>query len=95
MVHEHGITPRAQHFTCMVDLLSRAGLFNVAMDLISGMPLESTPEVWGALLGGCEIHQNVELGKYAADRLFELNPLIPGSMFCYRTSMQLLGCGPK
>lgn len=75
---QHGITPRTQHFTCMVDLLGRAGLFDEAMDLISGMPFEPIPEIWGALLGGCRIHRNVELGKYAADRLFELNPSDPG-----------------
>ncbi|ONK55587.1 uncharacterized protein A4U43_UnF1210 [Asparagus officinalis] len=62
MIYEHGITPQAQHFTCMVDLLSRAGLFDEAMDLINVMPIEPPAEIWGALLGGCKIHQNVELG---------------------------------
>uniref|UniRef100_A0A1D1Z605 Pentatricopeptide repeat-containing protein At2g01510, mitochondrial n=2 Tax=Anthurium amnicola TaxID=1678845 RepID=A0A1D1Z605_9ARAE len=78
MVKDHGISPRLQHYTCMVDLLGRAGLLEEAMDLIREMPAKPSPDVWGALLGACRIHGNVILGKYAADKLFELNPLDPG-----------------
>lgn len=78
MVDHHGIIPRVQHYTCMVDLFARAGLFNEAMDLINAMPMEPLPGTWGALLGGCRIHGHVELGRYAADRLFELNSTDPG-----------------
>ncbi|MQM00228.1 hypothetical protein Taro_032962 [Colocasia esculenta] len=78
MVRDHRINARLQHYTCMVDLLGRAGLLDEAMDLIKEMPFEASPDIWGALLGACRIHGNVELAKYAADRLFELNPSDPG-----------------
>lgn len=78
MVEDHGITPSLQHYTCMVDLLGRAGLFEEAMELIRGMPSEPPPEIWGALMGACRIHGNVKLGKHAAEKLFELKPADPG-----------------
>ncbi|CAA6669176.1 unnamed protein product [Spirodela intermedia] len=70
--------PSLQHYTCMVDLLGRAGLFEEARELIRGMPAEPPPEIWGALMGACRIHGNVKLGKYAAEKLFELKPADPG-----------------
>ncbi|CAA7406126.1 unnamed protein product [Spirodela intermedia] len=78
MIEHHSITPSLQHYTCMVDLLGRAGLFEEARELIRGMPAEPPPEIWGALMGACRIHGNVKLGKYAAEKLFELKPADPG-----------------
>ncbi|RVX08254.1 Cytochrome P450 704C1 [Vitis vinifera] len=40
------------HYACMVDLLSRAGLFEEAEGLIRCMPMQPDVFVWGALLGG-------------------------------------------
>lgn len=64
----------ADHYTCVVDLLGRAGRLTEAYDLIRTMPLEPNHAVWGALLGACVIHENVDLGEIAAKRLFELEP---------------------
>ncbi|KAL3813444.1 hypothetical protein ACJIZ3_014712 [Penstemon smallii] len=65
---------RTDHYTCMVDLLGRADRLNEAYDLINTMPFEPSHAVWGALLGACVIHENVELGEVAAKWLFELEP---------------------
>lgn len=75
---EHGITPQVEHYATMVDLLGRAGLLERAECLIREMPIAPTAAVWGALLGACRMHRNVELGKYAAERAFELDPHDPG-----------------
>eukprot|EP01018_Ginkgo_biloba_P035432 Gb_20153 [translate_table: standard] len=74
MGSENCITPRVEHYACMVDLLGRAGRLDDALDFISKMPFEPNAAMWGALLGACRVHANVELGRHAAEHLFELEP---------------------
>ncbi|KAL2920547.1 hypothetical protein RDABS01_012038 [Bienertia sinuspersici] len=75
MIHVYSIEPCVYHYACMVDILSRAAFFDEAERLIDGMPMEPDAYVWGALLGGCQMHKNVELGEKVALRLIDLNPL--------------------
>lgn len=74
MSQDYGITPREEHYNCMVDLLSRAGLLDKALNFINEMPFKPSAFVWGSLLGACRIHGNMELAKHAADHLLELEP---------------------
>jgi pentatricopeptide repeat protein len=74
MRKDHGIAPIIDHYACMVDLLGRAGHLDKALDLINDMAFEPSATIWGALLGACRIHGNMELGKYAAECLFKLEP---------------------
>lgn len=69
-----GIKPSQLHYACMVDLLSRSGLIEEAIDLIKGLPVTPDANIWGALLGGCRLHGNVELGCWAAEHLLKLKP---------------------
>ena len=69
------IEPQLYHYACMVDILSRAGLIEEAERLIRSMPMKPDVFVWGALLGGCQIHGHVEIGEMAANRLIEMEPL--------------------
>ena len=62
----------------MVDLLSRAGLLEEAHEFIKNMPIKPNGIVWGALLGGCKVHKNVELAEEAIKHLSELDPLNDG-----------------
>eukprot|EP01018_Ginkgo_biloba_P026615 Gb_19040 [translate_table: standard] len=74
MYQDYRITPQVEHYACMIDLLGRAGHLNEAYDLVRKMPLEPTASVWGALLGACRIHCNVELGELVSEYLLELQP---------------------
>eukprot|EP01018_Ginkgo_biloba_P037427 Gb_17092 [translate_table: standard] len=74
MSRDYCITPKVKHYACMVDLLGRAGHLDEAQDFIKNMPLEADASVWGALLGACRIHYNIELGEYVAGHLFDLEP---------------------
>lgn len=74
MKKDYGIQPVMDHYGAMVDLLGRAGRLNEAWDFIQKMPIEPGITVFGAMLGACKIHKNVELGEKAASRLFELDP---------------------
>ncbi|CAK7330717.1 unnamed protein product [Dovyalis caffra] len=68
------IKPKQMHYACMVDLLGRAGLMEEAVKLIKSLPIEPDANVWGALLGACRIHGNIELACWAAEHLFKLKP---------------------
>ncbi|XP_052208196.1 pentatricopeptide repeat-containing protein At4g33990 [Diospyros lotus] len=73
MQQEYRIEPGLKHYGCMVDLLGRAGYLEKAYCFIKSMPLQPDASIWGALLGACRIHGNIELGKFASDRLFEVD----------------------
>ncbi|KAJ0566252.1 putative tryptophan--tRNA ligase [Helianthus annuus] len=74
MKNEYEIEPTMDHYGAMVDLLGRSGRLTKAWDFIQNMPVEPGINVFGAMLGACKIHKNVELAEMAADRLFELSP---------------------
>ncbi|XLU46923.1 pentatricopeptide repeat-containing protein At2g33760-like [Arachis ipaensis] len=78
MWEEHAIRPDVKHYTCMVDLLGRAGRLDEAVKLIEAMNVEKDERLWSALLGACRIHKNMELAEKAADSLLELHPQNPG-----------------
>lgn len=77
MVKDHGISPRTEHYACVVDMLGRAGLLNEAKMFIEGLPEKPGPLIWQALLGACSFYNDSELGKYAADQLFLATPDSP------------------
>ncbi|KAF2311291.1 hypothetical protein GH714_021550 [Hevea brasiliensis] len=70
----YGVKPSADHYTCIVDLLGRAGRLKEALELVKTMPIEPHGGVWGALLGACRIHGNPDIATIAASHLFELEP---------------------
>ena len=74
MEHDYKLQPDSEHFGIMVDLLGRIGQLGKAMDIINCMPIPPGPHVWGALLGACRIHHNIEMGEVAAKNLFWLDP---------------------
>ncbi|XP_008813568.4 pentatricopeptide repeat-containing protein At2g13600-like [Phoenix dactylifera] len=74
MTREYGITPTGENYGCLVDLLARAGHINEAMNVIRTMPIEPSSNVWGALLGACRIHGNVDGAELAMQHLLELEP---------------------
>ncbi|GJN05525.1 hypothetical protein PR202_ga23158 [Eleusine coracana subsp. coracana] len=63
MVQKHKISPSMEHYTCMVDLLGRAGLLRDASELIEMMPMRPDLCVWGALLNSCRIHGNAAMAE--------------------------------
>ncbi|KAF6167606.1 hypothetical protein GIB67_031189 [Kingdonia uniflora] len=74
MSEEHGLVPSKDHYTCMVDLLGRAGLLNEAKKLIESMPLEPDDVVWGSLLSACKVRSDTEMGMFVVEKLVELDP---------------------
>ncbi|KAK9092150.1 hypothetical protein Syun_027061 [Stephania yunnanensis] len=71
---EYGISPGIKQYSCMVDLLGRAGRLNEAYEFIINMEIEPNFDVWAALLSACRAHHNIELAEVAAKNAFHLKP---------------------
>ncbi|XP_031256937.1 pentatricopeptide repeat-containing protein At2g22410, mitochondrial [Pistacia vera] len=74
MKSKFNLFPQLKHYSCMVDLLGRAGLLEEAEQLIRSMPVKADAVVWGALFFSCRMHGNILLGQRAASKLLELDP---------------------
>lgn len=74
MVNTHGIKPRVEHYAALIDIIGRNGQLEEAVSLINSMPCEPDKAVWGALLGACRLHNNVEMARAVAEVLMKLEP---------------------
>ncbi|KAL5574391.1 hypothetical protein UlMin_023988 [Ulmus minor] len=75
MSNEYGLTPQMEHYSCMVDLLGRAGELNKIEDFIHKMPLKPNALLWRTILGACcRANRDTKLGRRAAQMLLELEP---------------------
>ncbi|KAJ7961997.1 Pentatricopeptide repeat-containing protein [Quillaja saponaria] len=74
MIDDYSIPPQVEHYGCMVDLLSKAGLLEDALEIIRSMECEPNSVIWGALLGGCKLHRNLDIADVAVSNLMVLEP---------------------
>ncbi|KAL0293264.1 UNVERIFIED_CONTAM: Pentatricopeptide repeat-containing protein [Sesamum calycinum] len=72
MQTHYGLYPERPHYSCMVDLLSRAGLLDEAEELIKDTPWQGDPVIWSSILRSSRIHKNEQVGKRAAKMLMDL-----------------------
>ncbi|XP_010911356.1 pentatricopeptide repeat-containing protein At1g31430 [Elaeis guineensis] len=74
MIRAYKLTPKIEHYGCMVDLLGRAKLLVEVKKFIEEMPVEPDVVIWRSLLFACRINGHVKLAEYAAERIMELEP---------------------
>ncbi|CAN0870859.1 Pentatricopeptide repeat-containing protein At5g04780, mitochondrial [Linum grandiflorum] len=75
MTEHHNLSANVLHYSCMVDVLSRAGVVHEANELMKNMPFKATASMWGSVLASCRARGgNVELAEVAARNLFEMEP---------------------
>ncbi|KAG2290264.1 hypothetical protein Bca52824_049868 [Brassica carinata] len=76
MSDSYGLAPRIEHFSCMADLLGRAGELDKLEDFIDKMPMKPNVLIWRTVLGACcrANGRKAELGRKAAEMLFEMEP---------------------
>lgn len=74
MEKTYGVVPREEHYSCVIDLLGRAGKLKKAEEFINNMPIEPNAFGWCSFLGACRIHGDKERGKLAAEKLMKLEP---------------------
>ncbi|KAL3636807.1 hypothetical protein CASFOL_019106 [Castilleja foliolosa] len=78
MTHDYKLIATQEHYSCLVDLLCRAGELGRACKIIDEMPHSGnercTVSMWGALLSACNECGDISLGKVAARKALELEP---------------------
>ncbi|KAI5060747.1 hypothetical protein GOP47_0025167 [Adiantum capillus-veneris] len=65
MSQVYDLLPLRQHYNCIIDLLARAGQLDVALAFVEKIPFQPDLVAWTAVLGGCRISGNTELGRHA------------------------------
>jgi len=73
----HGVHPDWRHFSCMVDLLCRAGLLHEAEEFLLKAQGKGDCFMWSSLLQSCRVYKNEEVGTRAAQMLVDLDPNDP------------------
>ncbi|KAI5655844.1 hypothetical protein M9H77_33031 [Catharanthus roseus] len=74
MYRVYNIAPKVEHYGCMVDLLSLAGLTKDSEELVRNISVESGPALSRALPSPFRNYSNLELGEIVAKRLIEMEP---------------------
>ncbi|CAO1942118.1 unnamed protein product [Urochloa humidicola] len=70
----YGVPPRAEHVSCVVDLLGRAGRLEEAEEHVTASAFRDDPVVLGSLLSASRVHGDAGVGGRAAGRLLALGP---------------------
>ncbi|KAL6503695.1 hypothetical protein OROGR_025618 [Orobanche gracilis] len=74
MTNDFGITPRTDHLACIVSVFARKGQMREAYDFIKSFPGEPNKVVWRCLLSGCVMSKDLDLGKYATEKILSMDP---------------------
>ena len=74
MTRLYEIRPRLEHYTCIIDMLSRAGRLEEGVCIMEEMSYMPTTEIWFALLGSCRIHGNLKLAERVSECIWMLDP---------------------
>ncbi|KAK7272253.1 hypothetical protein RJT34_28733 [Clitoria ternatea] len=74
MKRVHGIFPRIEHYGCLVDLYSRAGRLEEALNVIKNMPMKPNEVVLGSLLAACRTQGDIGLAENVMNYILELDP---------------------
>ncbi|CAL8139978.1 unnamed protein product [Prunus armeniaca] len=91
MRKDYGVQANSDHYSCIVDVLSRAGRLNEAYEVIRQMPVKVTAKAWGALLSACRTYGNMELAEIAGKALSEIEPGNPANYLLLARMYSSLG----
>ncbi|XWS14174.1 hypothetical protein CRYUN_Cryun36dG0100800 [Craigia yunnanensis] len=79
MKSKYGVVPTIEHYTCVVDMLGRAGQLEEAYQLALTSPTEANAVIWRALLAACRLHGNSDIAEVAAKHVLQFEPEHSGS----------------
>ncbi|CAA7025435.1 unnamed protein product [Microthlaspi erraticum] len=79
MTRDYKLEPSHEHYSCMVDMLGRAGRLEEAEELMSEVPGGPGESMLQSMLGSCRLHGNVEMGARVAELAMEMKPELSSS----------------
>lgn len=79
MIEDYNLEPSHEHYSCMVDMLGRAGRLKEAEELMSEVPGGPGESMLQSMLGSCRLHGNVKMGAKVAELAMEMKPELSGS----------------
>ena len=62
---DYHLTPTLEHYSCMIDMLGRAGQLDKMVAIVEHMPLHPNRVVWSTILGACRKWGDTEVGGEA------------------------------
>ncbi|KAD5960658.1 hypothetical protein R6Q59_013700 [Mikania micrantha] len=77
IITDYNLAPEIDQYACLIDLYARKGDLESAKKVMEEMPFYANRVMWSSLLSSCKEYGNVELGREAAYKLFELEPHSP------------------
>ncbi|KAL0538939.1 hypothetical protein IC582_023109 [Cucumis melo] len=82
MVNEYKIEPRLEHYGCLVDLLSRSGFIDEALELVANMHIKPDAVIWRSLLDACyKQNAGVELSEEVAFKILQSEKTVSSGVY--------------
>ncbi|KAL1315184.1 hypothetical protein HN51_041964 [Arachis hypogaea] len=75
MEKNFSIVPKIEHYGCMVDLLSRAGLVKEALEFVQKMPINPNQIIWRSIITACHARGEFKLGESISKKLIRSEPM--------------------
>ncbi|GMH01286.1 hypothetical protein Nepgr_003125 [Nepenthes gracilis] len=72
MAEVYGISPSVEHFSCLVDMLGRAGRLQEVGRYMKRFPFGNDRIVLGSLLSACRLQGGVSVGEWLGEQLLKL-----------------------
>ncbi|KAL0404766.1 UNVERIFIED_CONTAM: Pentatricopeptide repeat-containing protein [Sesamum radiatum] len=80
MVHDYGIKPTTAEYSCLIDLLGRAGRLHEAYGILQKNSLiKEDADLLSTLFAACHLHGELNLGEKIANILIEKDPDDPST----------------
>uniref|UniRef100_M4D4E3 Pentacotripeptide-repeat region of PRORP domain-containing protein n=1 Tax=Brassica campestris TaxID=3711 RepID=M4D4E3_BRACM len=79
MTKDYCLEPSHEHYSCMVDMLGRAGRLKEAEELMIEVPGGPGVSMLQSMLGSCRLHGNSKIGEKVAELVMEMEPKLSGS----------------
>ncbi|GLT39608.1 hypothetical protein SLA2020_137900 [Shorea laevis] len=78
-MEESGLSPKIEHYVCMVDILGRAGCVEEAENLINSMSYEANGIILSSLLFACGCAEDVARAERVLKKAVNTQPSVDGN----------------